>query len=141
MIQRIQSVYMLISLLLILIPTLLGNGLSSFLPQTEMNLGLIISQSLTFIVPLINIPLIIIALLFYKKQNVQSKLLLITLAVSVFGVIGFFTYYQLGNSYPDPLSENWIKAIPIIISIPFLLLAIKAIKKDINLLKSVDRIR
>lgn len=85
-----------------------------------------------------------IAILSFKNRKKQIKLILLQLFLTVlFSIWLFVTANQAVAAVDKSLGmENiGIGALLIPVSIIFLLLAIKGIKKDIKLIKSVDRLR
>jgi len=141
MIQRIQSLYILIALVLIISPYWLNLGISSFADQKEESMLLIGAMSIVFIGQFITPILLGIALISFKKMKQQVLLLQSSIGLLILMLTFFFVYYFAGTTYLDPLHENWIKIIPVALAIIFISLANHAIKKDQDLLKSIDRIR
>ena len=150
MIQRIQSLYLLIVVIL--------NSLLFILPLNEMNtnngilklsiLGLSNSKTglYTELFPLLALTIIIIlialfTIFLYKNRKIQMRL---SLYNSVLGLsLSFLAIYyasQIANSNQTSLGFSVGLLIPIIGSI-ISFLAFKAIQKDDKLVKSIDRIR
>lgn len=147
MLQRIQTVYMLISAMLI--------GFLFSLPFAEISAndkiylfnikGIIHNGDLVHngspIAILIGIILIlhVIALFIYKKRILQIRILVfsILLMLGLFGMFYFFTYYSFKGA---AVSFKIPVAFPLV-AIILDYLAIRAIGKDEALIRSIDRIR
>jgi hypothetical protein len=84
--------------------------------------------------------LALIAIVFYKKRKNQFILNRLNLLLNLF-LLGFFVYRSLNLSGETPVSEKGIGLLIPVISIVLLVLANRAIKKDEDLVKSVDRLR
>lgn len=157
MIQRIQTVYLLIS-----------TGLMSalfFLPLAEYNLsdgstmnlfynGLIIVgkgiQMATIpitILLVLNILLNLISIFLYKNRKLQMRICIYNLILMI-GLFGLLFYYykfgieQLKVQIAELVSMRmlWTSILPVI-SAFFLYLAYKGVLKDELLIKSIDRLR
>ncbi|QAA80308.1 DUF4293 family protein [Aequorivita sp. H23M31] len=136
MIQRIQTVYLVISILLMgalfmWFPVILGTDGSVIIERSEpWVFGLIF----------VSILLGIISILSFKKRQTQFVLNRLNI-ISNFVLLGVFVYRSLTLSGETLVSEKGIGVLIPIISIVFLVLANKAIKRDEDLVKSVDRLR
>ena len=136
MIQRIQSVY------LILVAILAG-GLPFVFNLWRTNAGELVYA--------VNEPIILVGFLLaavmsivsiIKFNNRKSQFVLNRLNIILnFLLISVFVYRSLSLSGETAVSEKGIGMLLPIISIVLLVLANKAIKKDEDLVKSVDRIR
>jgi hypothetical protein len=84
--------------------------------------------------------LALVAIVFYKKRKNQFILNRVNLVLNLF-LLGFFVYRSLNLSGEAPVSEKGIGMLIPSISIVLLVLANRAIKKDEDLVKSVDRLR
>lgn len=136
MIQRIQTVYLLIvalfaGLLPIWMP--LWTNLEST-PIYANNEGLI---SIAFYASTV---LAVVAILMYKNRQNQFVVNRLNIVLNLF-LLGLFVYRSLSLSGETTISEKGIGMLIPIFSIVFLALANKAIKKDEDLVKSVDRLR
>ncbi len=128
MLQRIQSVYLLIAFISSIFYSYLAYT-SSF----KENVFFAISGGFISLLILINIFL-------YKNRKLQIKLNNLTIFVLI--VLLGLSIYQVGLlSGEKSFSEKDIKLLVPVISIVFLLIANKYIKRDERLVKSVDRIR
>jgi len=136
MIQRIQSLYLATVALVNLVAIFFVNILviapknSIFTPAEAFNIG-------TFIIFAL---LAIISIFSYKKRLKQFVLNRLNIILNFF-LLGFFVYRALTISGESLLSEKGIGIFVPIVSIVFLSVANKAIKKDEDLVKSVDRLR
>lgn len=84
--------------------------------------------------------LAIIAIFLFKKRQHQFVLNRLNLLVNLF-LLGFFVYRSLNLSGGTQVPEKGIGMLIPVFSIVFLVLANRAIKKDEDLVKSVDRLR
>ena len=136
MIQRIQTIYLVIVVIIMgalfnWFPIILGEDGAIIIDRSEpLVLGLIF----------ISIALAIISILSFKKRKLQFVLNRLNI-ISNFILLGVFVYRSLTLSGETLVSEKGIGVLLPIISIVFLVLANKAIKRDEDLVKSVDRLR
>lgn len=84
--------------------------------------------------------LALIAILLYKNRKNQFVTNRLNLIVNLF-LLGFFVYRSLNISGGTTVSEKGIGMLIPVFSIVFLVLANRAIRKDEDLVKSVDRLR
>ncbi|MDG1572231.1 DUF4293 domain-containing protein [Robiginitalea sp. M366] len=84
--------------------------------------------------------LAVLAVLRYKDRKQQFVLNRFNMLLHLF-ILGFFVYRSLSLSGEAGASEKGIGMLIPVFSIVFLVLANKAIKKDEDLVKSVDRLR
>ena len=140
MLQRIQTIYLIIAfiatgILPFVFPLwVLANGDAFFFME---NLGFVALFGLST-------TLSVISILTYKKRQKQFVMgrLNIILNLILLGLFIFRTLNLSGKIDPQKIvSEKGIGMILPIVSIVFLSLANKAIKKDEDLVKSVDRLR
>lgn len=136
MIQRIQTIYLIVSaismgVLFMWFPIVLGKDGAVVLERSE---------PLVFGLIFVSIALAIISILSFKKRQAQFVLNRINI-ISNFVLLGVFVYRLLTLSGETIVSEKGIGVLVPIISIVFLVLANKAIKRDEDLVKSVDRLR
>lgn len=82
----------------------------------------------------------LITIFLFKNRKLQFVLGRLNIILNFF-LLGFFVYLSLNISGETAVSEKGIGMFLPIISIVFLALANKAIKKDEDLVKSVDRLR
>ncbi len=136
MLQRIQTLYLLVSgismaalyLWFPLVRDIAGNA--------------VIERDEPFVFGLIfvSIGLTIISILTFKKRQMQFVLNRLNI-ISNFVLLGVFVFRSLTLSGETLVSEKGIGVLLPIISIVLLAMANKAIKKDEDLVKSVDRLR
>lgn len=136
MLQRIQTVYLIISALVM-------GALYYWFPTVSDEAGnAIISREEPLVLGLIGISVLltIITIFNFKRRKGQFVLNRLTI-ISNFVLLGVFVYRSLTLSGETLVSEKGIGVLFPIISIVFLVLANKAIKRDEDLVKSVDRLR
>ena len=136
MIQRIQTIYLVISAIIMgalfmWFPVVLGKDGSLIMERNE---------PLFFGLIFVSIALAIISILSFKKRQMQFVLNRLNIILN-FVLLGVFVYRLLTLSGETIVSEKGIAVLFPIISIVFLVLANKAIKRDEDLVKSVDRLR
>ena len=129
MIQRIQTLYILIVIILSFLMLKLTIDFSN-----DIKLNSLVKRYYVFyFIPVIGI----FTLFLYKKRVIQSKMCLIMLGINVLLLISYVLKIYEGNS-------SFINLVLIacsIIECVLLFVAIKAINKDENLVRSIDRIR
>ena len=128
MIQRIQSLYILIVIILSFLVLKLTIDFSN---DIKLNSFLTIYYVFYFI-PLIGI----FTLFLYKKRVTQSMMCLIMLGVNVIVILSYGLKIYEGNSS----LINLVLISCTMIECILLFLARKAINKDVNLVRSIDRI-
>lgn len=136
MLQRIQTVYIFVSALVMA-------GLYVWFPNITDEAGTIViarDEYLVFGLVFVSIALAVISILSFKKRQLQFVLNRLNI-ISNFVLLGVFVYRSLKISGETLVSEKGIGVLLPIISIVLLVLANKAIKKDEDLVKSVDRLR
>ncbi len=84
--------------------------------------------------------LAVIAIFLYKNRKNQFVINRLNMILNLF-LLGFFVYRSLNLSGETLVSEKGIGMLIPVFSIVFLALANRAIKKDEDLVKSVDRLR
>ena len=140
MIQRIQTIYLLIAFI--------SAGILPFvfpLWTTEAGEDYYFVNNLAFIALFgFSTTLSIVSIVSYKKRKSQFVLGRLNIILNLI-LLGLFVYQSLNLSGETDrnaiVSEKGIGMILPIVSIVFLSLANKAIKKDEDLVKSVDRLR
>ena len=136
MLQRIQTIYLIISAALI-------GAIYIWFPIIVSEEGIVIVRNdEPIIVGLIfgSILLTFISIFSYKKRKSQFVMNRLNIILNFF-LLGVFVYRTLTLSGETLVSEKGIGVFLPIISIVFLVMANKAIKKDEDLVKSVDRLR
>ena len=136
MIQRIQTIYLLISagisggLIFVFHLWTTLNETEFYAKEELLYLGLFLGSAL----------LSLIAIFMFKNRKSQFVLGRLNIILN-FILLGLFVYRSLKVSGETDVSEKGIGMLLPIFSIVFLVLANKAIKKDEDLVKSVDRLR
>ena len=136
MLQRIQTIYLILAVLisagLIFVFHLWTNSeeVPVFAQDNYLYFGLFLGSAL----------LSLISIFSYKTRKSQFVLGRLNIILN-FILLGLFVYQSLNISGEADVSEKGIGILLPILSIVFLVLANKAIKKDEDLVKSVDRLR
>jgi len=144
MIQRIQTVYLLIA-------TLLSGGLIFMLKlwknEQEINFFVIdsfksenIVLKVMAVLFFVSAFLTFIAIFQFKKRQLQFVLGRLSILIN-FIILGIIVYFSQNLSGEINVSEKGIGLLIPILTILFVAIANKAIKKDEELVKSVDRLR
>lgn len=136
MIQRIQTIYLVIAFII------MGNlpyvfpletsstGVKTFAADHMVDISLFTLSAL----------LSLITIFLFKNRKLQFVLCRLNIILNLI-LLGLFVYHSLSLSGEVATSEKGIGMFLPIFSIVFLVLANKAIKKDEDLVKSVDRLR
>jgi hypothetical protein len=137
MIQRIQTVYLLIALVIL-------GALPYIFPLFTMSDGKefrFMSDSFYTVLFGLSTTLTLISILYFKKRQHQFVLNRLTIILNLI-LLGLFVYRSLNLSGETvQVSEKGIGMFLPIVAIVFLALANRAIKKDEDLVKSADRLR
>lgn len=136
MLQRKQTIYLLISAIVM-------GSLYYWFPLIDTKEGIvIIYKDEPLILGLIfgSVTFALISIFNFKKRQLQFVLNRLNIILN-FVLLGVFVYRSLTLSGETLVSEKGIGVLLPIISIVFLVLANKAIKRDEDLVKSVDRLR
>lgn len=136
MIQRIQSIYLLLvaliaSVVSILVPYGFDQNKNELLAKDNLLVFGMFAGSAV---------LAVVSIFLFKNRQLQFVLGRINILLN-FILLGVFVYWSLTLSGETMVSEKGIGMLLPIISIVLLVVANKAIKKDENLVKSVDRLR
>ncbi|WBL21507.1 DUF4293 domain-containing protein [Zunongwangia sp. HRR-M8] len=136
MLQRIQTVYLLIAAIVSL------GLIFLFALWQDAEGGAIYAQDqlTVFIMFIASGLLSLVSIFMFKNRKLQFVLGRINILLNFF-LLGVFVYWSLSLPGEMNISEKGIGMFLPIISIVFLVLANKAIKKDEDLVKSVDRLR
>ncbi len=144
MIQRIQSIYLLIA-------TLLSGGLifvlnlwvneegTEFFVMDSFNSGSLLLKVMAILFFVSSI-LTLIAIFQFKKRQLQFVLGRLSILTN-FIILGIVVYFSQNLSGEMNVSEKGIGLLIPILTILFVVIANRAIKKDEELVKSVDRLR
>ena len=136
MLQRIQTVYLLIAgivsagLIFVFNLWTTKEGVQLFAQQELLYFGLFLGSAL----------LSLISIFMFKNRKSQFVLGRLNIILN-FILLGLFVYQSLNLSGEANVSEKGIGMLLPIFSIVFIALANMAIKKDEDLVKSVDRLR
>ena len=136
MIQRIQSIYLILSaavsagLIFVLHLWTNSEDVLVFAKDEYLYLGLFLGSAL----------LSLISIFSFKNRKFQFVLGRLNIILN-FILLGFFVYQLLMPPGESNISEKGVGIFIPILSIVLLVLANKAIKKDEDLVKSVDRLR
>ena len=139
MLQRIQTIYLILAaittgVLPFVFPLwkqITGTTTVDFYFMTEINYVALFGLSTT---------LSIVSIMTFKKRQNQFVMGRLNIILNLF-LLGLFVYRLLTVSGETSVSEKGIGMFLPIVAIVFLVLANKAIKKDEDLVKSVDRLR
>jgi membrane protease YdiL (CAAX protease family) len=136
MLQRIQTIYLLVAagisggLIFVFNLWVNAEGVKVFAQDEIVYFSMFMSS----------VVLSLIAIFRYKDRKSQFVLGRLNIILN-FILLGLFVYRSLSLSGETEVSEKGIGMLLPIFSIVFLVLANKAIKKDEDLVKSVDRLR
>lgn len=136
MIQRIQTIYLLLAFITM--------GILSFVFPLETNAAgekvFFTDHTVDLILFGLSAILSIVTIFLFKNRKLQFVLCRLNIILNLI-LLGLFVYHSLSLSGEVATSEKGIGMFLPIFSIVFLVLANKAIKKDEDLVKSVDRLR
>jgi membrane protease YdiL (CAAX protease family) len=136
MIQRIQTIYLLLAAAtsggLIFVVSLWIDG--------EGNEIVAMDESTYFTTFIVSAVTSIIAIMLYKNRKLQTVVNRLNILMNLI-LLGVFVYRALTMSGATAVAEKGIGMFIPILSIVLLVLANKAIRKDEQLVKSVDRLR
>lgn len=143
MIQRIQSIYLLLA-------SIVSGGLIfvfnlwNTIKEKIFVVDLFLREAISFkVIPLLFVAsaiLSLIALFLFKNRKLQFVIGRIIILINLF-LLGLLMYLSLNLSGETLVSEKGIGMFLPILVILLIVLANKAIKKDEDLVKSVDRLR
>jgi membrane protease YdiL (CAAX protease family) len=137
MIQRIQTIYLFLTFIAVgVLPYIfplwkMDNGKDYFFMQNQIYVVLLgLSTAIT-----------VYSIITFKKRQTQFVVNRLNIVLNLI-LLGLFVYHSLNLSGETPaVSEKGIGMFLPILAIILLVLANKAIKKDEDLVKSVDRLR
>ncbi|MEL4306465.1 DUF4293 domain-containing protein [Joostella sp. CR20] len=136
MLQRIQSIYLLV---VVLVSGVLPFWVALW-TDTE-GQAVYAQNDILYSAAFLAIAILaFVAIFLFKKRKNQFVLNRLNIIFNLF-LLGFFVYRSLVLSGETNVSEKGIGMLLPIVSIVFLVLANRAIKKDEDLVKSVDRLR
>jgi hypothetical protein len=135
MLQRIQTLYL-------LVVAAVSSGLI-FVCNLWTNENVVVfakDETIALVAFLLSATLALFSIFNFKNRQFQFVLGRLNIILNLI-LLGFFVYLSLNLSGETTVSEKGIGMFLPIVSIVFLVLANKAIKKDEDLVKSVDRLR
>lgn len=136
MLQRIQTVYLLLAVItsagLIFVFSLWKNSAGEAVYAQD--------QLIAFGIFLASAAISLVSIFMFKNRKLQFVLGRLNIILNFF-LLGVFVYWSLNLPGEMDISEKGIGMFLPIVSIVFLVLANKAIKRDEDLVKSVDRLR
>ncbi|HET8854514.1 MAG TPA: DUF4293 domain-containing protein [Salinimicrobium sp.] len=136
MLQRIQTVYLFLA-------ALVSGGvifLFELWLNTEGQPVMVEDQTTVLLLFLASAVISLITIFLYRNRKLQFVLGRINIVLN-FILLGLFVFWSLKISGEVAISEKGIGMFIPVVSIVLLVLANKAIKKDEDLVKSVDRLR
>jgi hypothetical protein len=136
MIQRIQTLYLAVVAILSILAAFFIKSLAQNEESSIFELSVQMDRITFFIAAIFAV----ISIFLYKKRINQFIVNRLNIILNLF-LLGFFVYRSLKLSGESLLSQKGIWIIVPLISIVLLILANKAIKRDEDLVKSVDRLR
>ena len=134
MIQRIQTIYMLILILLNII-VIIAIDDNPEIPLTETYFGFFRPYVTDYFFLEICSVLLIVNILLYRKPKIQINFLRVIIFALIFGLFNLFDERSFIKSLKDPTLFYFI------LSFSITLMSIKSIKKDISIIGSSNRIR
>jgi hypothetical protein len=164
MIQRVQSIYLLLAIICLLVPIFSPLYLVTAFTEQDLIEVTFGSQGLQgfgveggdFPIYLLYTSLIglcIIAIALFKRRPRQLLVMRITLILTILVAFSMMLFYYLAESFVATALEDFVGVGAevkmsmglglyfLIAAVPFLVLAIRGVKNDEKLLKSIDRIR
>jgi hypothetical protein len=139
MLQRIQTIYLILAAIV--------TGILPFvfplwkLQMTDAVLDFYFMQEMSYVALFgLSTTLSVVSIITFKKRQNQFVMGRLNIILNLF-LLGLFVYRLLMVSGETSVSEKGIGMFLPIVAIVFLVLANKAIKKDEDLVKSVDRLR
>lgn len=136
MIQRIQTLYLAVVAILSILAAFFIKSLAQNEESSIFELSVQMDRITFFIAAIFAV----ISIFLYKKRINQFIVNRLNIILNLF-LLGFFVYRSLKLPGESLLSQKGIWIIVPLISIVLLILANKAIKRDEDLVKSVDRLR
>lgn len=158
MIQRIQTVYLALAALLLIIPVVIPGGIMLASMETEAGTYMLLAEKMIFQGPgelniletpygligalMVSIFLSVYGIMQYRNRKFQMKLVQAAILVQViFGVLIFF----YSDSMADLAAEGSVSYSPVLavllVNVVLYMLALRGIKKDDELVRSADRLR
>lgn len=136
MLQRIQTIYLLLA-------AVISGVIIFFVPLWSKEAGnpvYVEEVILALVMFMASAAISLVTIFLYKNRKLQFVLGRLNILLNFF-LLGVFVYWTLTVPGEMQISEKGIGMFIPVLSIVFLVLANKAIKKDEDLVKSVDRLR
>ena len=143
MIQRIQTVYLLIVFLINAIGVFINSSVFNRINKSFLNLDILTLDTLFVSIAAISIILSIVTIFNYRKRVLQMRLCQITILLNILFaiVVGIFMYQQQNSIANLTYPEEGIEWLIALFTALFAILAMRGIKSDDELVKSADRFR
>lgn len=154
MIQRIQTLYLLLVLIIgilyffipyasfqILDTTVASIFVSGVKFEPNSSIAASINMNILVIIVLLSEILTLVVIFLFKKRLLQIKLVKFNMLLVIATFVTMFLYARIIKTAINAEMGYYYAAIFPIISLIFLFLAFKAIRKDEELVKSADRLR
>mgnify|MGYP006422843183 CR=1 FL=1 len=143
MIQRIQTVYLLILFLINVIGVFINNSVFASIDKGFSKFNVLTLDVLFISIAVISIILSLITILNYKKRVLQMWLCQFIIFFNLLFIIitGVFVYQQISLSGELDYPEKGIEWVTTLFSILLAILAKRGVKNDDELVKSADRFR
>jgi peptidoglycan/LPS O-acetylase OafA/YrhL len=141
MIQRIQTLYWSVAILLVIVVFLISNVIEF---QIKGEVSSVKSSFIFIVLSLIFILSAVLSILNFKKIKKQLQFAKLTIIFSLFLAVYLFLIKFLGhNIYGFEMSTIKLDVgfYLILVTLPFSFLAYSGVKRDKNLLDSLDRLR
>ena len=136
MLQRIQTIYLFLAALVS------AGFIFIFELYTDETGAAVYAEDILWVFSLflLSAVLSLVTIFLFKNRKLQFVLGRLNILLNLI-LLGLFVYWSLTVSGETSVSEKGIGMLTPVFSIVFLVLANKAIKKDEDLVKSVDRLR
>lgn len=143
MIQRIQTVYLLVVLLANIMGVLINNSVFDRISKSFLKLDVLTLDTIFIFIATTSVVLSMITIFNYKKRILQMRLcqIIIFLNTVFIIIVGIFIYQQKYTTTNLAYPEDGLEWFIVLFSIFFAILAMKGIKRDEELVKSADRFR
>ena len=144
MIQRIQSIFMLLASIalfsLFFIPFALSDKATS--PFFEDQLFNVNDHTILLVLCILGASVCLISIFLFKNRNLQLRLGYLGIICSLFlGIVAFWLIYSNANEMSDTNVEDQFGLYIPLISLILIVLANRYIKKDDDLVDSMERLR
>ncbi|MCF8258629.1 MAG: DUF4293 domain-containing protein [Flavobacteriales bacterium] len=155
MIQRIQSVYLIIAILLLAMPMMLRmalftvqvpEGAYKLYPANVLFNGQEVLSTIVVLASItMSVMLLVYAIMQFKNRGFQMNLIKVSILSQLSFLVAVFFYLDKVKSLAESATEPAISYSPLlsapVVAVFFCMLAIRSIKKDEALVRSADRLR